>query len=295
MPTYVGFGNQAGAGAGNNFTTVSAGASTTVTNADTDPEFEVGDDVEVTWGAFSGSGEVIGTSGDGFVVHVPSLSGGTEEDYLYVGPSALPPETLFVNNPDPSVWFVTCFLTGTRIAVPQGERTVEALTIGDIVLTASGETRPVRWIGRQTVASPFANRLRTYPIRIAAGALGAGLPKRDLLVSPDHAMLVGGFLVQANAMVNGTTVTRVDNPDERFTYWHIELEDHALILAEGAATESFVDNVTRRRFDNYAEYEALYGEAIDKIPELDLPRVKSARQLPQAVRATLGLTESKAA
>ena len=160
-----------------------------------------------------------------------------------------------------------CFLAGTRIATPDGERPVETLEIGDIILAADGSTRAIRWIGRQSVVSVFANPLRSYPIRIAAGALGDGLPKRDLFLSPDHALLVDGVLVQAGALVNNTSITRVMQPGERFTYYHIETEDHALILAEGAPVETFVDNVSRRTFDNYAEYEALYGEET-VIPEL---------------------------
>ena len=74
---------------------------------------------------------------------------------------------------------------------------------------------------------------------------------------------------------------------ERFTWFHVELDDHALILAEGVPAESFVDNVTRRRFDNFADYEALYGDTGATIAELPAPRIKSARQLPQALRARL--------
>ncbi|GGC81707.1 hypothetical protein GCM10010994_44600 [Chelatococcus reniformis] len=182
---------------------------------------------------------------------------------------------------------VTCFLAGARIATPKGEPAVETLAAGDIVLTAEGGTRSVLWIGRQTVVAAFADPLRTSPVRIAAGALDEAIPARDLYVSPDHAMLVDCVLVQAGALVNGTTITRVEHPEPRFTYYHIELEDHALVLAEGAPAETFVDNVTRRRFDNYAEYEALFGDCEARLPEMDLPRVKSARQLPRAVRERL--------
>ncbi|WP_160000203.1 Hint domain-containing protein [Roseomonas sp. 18066] len=176
--------------------------------------------------------------------------------------------------------FVVCFMAGTRIATPLGERVVEALTLGDEVLTASGETRAIRWIGRQRVTAFFADRQRSGPIRIAAGALGEGLPRRDLLVSPDHALLVDGLLVQAGALVNGSSIRREADLPETFTYFHVELEDHALILAEGVPAETFVDNVTRRRFDNYADYVALHGEASAATGELAVPRVKSPRQLP---------------
>ena len=183
--------------------------------------------------------------------------------------------------------FTTCFLAGTRIATPTGETPVEDLAIGDLVLGTDGRARPVRWIGRQTVVSVFADPQRNFPIRVTAGALGENVPARDLLVAPDHALLVDGRLVQAAALGDGVAVRREPAPAPRFTWYHIELEDHALVLAEGTAAESYVDHVTRRRFDNFAEYEALYGTEAPAIAELPLPRVKSARQLPRAVRARL--------
>jgi hypothetical protein len=182
-----------------------------------------------------------------------------------------------------------CFLAGTIIATPSGSIPVERLAIGDIVLTAGGEPRRVAWVGRQTCHTRFADPLRVLPIRIAPGALGNGLPQRNLRLSPDHALLIDGMLVQAGALVNGTTITRMTSAEvgERFVYFHVELEDHALVLAEGVPAETFVDNVTRRRFDNYGEYRELYGDGTCSLAELALPRVKSARQLPRSIRQRL--------
>jgi hypothetical protein len=180
-----------------------------------------------------------------------------------------------------------CLLEGTHVATPDGEQPVESLAIGDPVLTPEGGVRPVRWIGRQTIVAAFADPLRSWPVCVAAGALGEGVPHRPLLLSPDHALLVDGLLVQAGALVNDTTITRVTDAPERFTYFHVELEDHALILAEGVPAETFVDNVTRRGFDNYAEYEARFGGDAAAIPEMPAPRIKSARQVPRSIRARL--------
>ncbi len=179
--------------------------------------------------------------------------------------------------------YLLCFYPGTLIATPDGARAVETLSIGDLVLTAEGESRPVRWMGRQTVTTIFGDKQRVLPIRIQAGALGENLPARDLLVSPDHALLVEGVLVQAGALVNGTTITREAAVPASFTYYHVELADHSLILAEGVPAETFVDNVERLAFDNWAEHEALYGD-LPAIPEMALPRAKAARQVPMAVR-----------
>ncbi len=179
-----------------------------------------------------------------------------------------------------------CFCAGTRIATPSGVRLVEALEAGDEVLTASGETRIVRWMGRRVVDLRFADPLRALPVRIKAGALGDGLPVQDLLVSPDHAMFLDGILVQAGAMVNGSSIVREGNMPPRFTYYHIETADHSLILAEGAPTETFVDNVDRMAFDNWAEYAEMVGDA-EPIAEMAYPRAKAARQIPASLRAKL--------
>lgn len=160
------------------------------------------------------------------------------------------------------------------------------------MLTAAGAAAAVKWIGRQTVSTVFQHDDDRAPIRIAAGALsdylgGDRLPARDLALTADHALLIGGMLVQAGALVNGSTIRRM-TPEETgavYAVWHVETQDHALILAEGCAAETFIDNDSRRRFDNHPEYAALYGEDAAGAVELDLPRVKSARQLPARVRA----------
>jgi len=208
----------------------------------------------------------------------------TDDQFLYTDNGSLTSGQEFAYT---EAAFTVCFLAGTMIATPAGETPVESLAIGDLVLTADGRAAPVRWIGVQTVVTPFADRLRSYPIRITAGALGEGLPVRDLCVSPDHALFLDGALVQAGALVNGTTIVRESAMPERFTWFHVELEDHSLILAEGVPAETFLDTVTRRRFDNFADYAARYGDIGPVLTELPAPRVKSARQLPQALRERL--------
>ena len=153
------------------------------------------------------------------------------------------------------------------------------------MITADGREMPVRWIGRQTVAPRFGDGLR-LPIRVKAGALADNVPCRDLLVSPDHALLVGGVLIHAGALVNGTSIVREADVPAMFTYHHVEVDDHSLILAENAPAETFIDNVDRQRFDNWAEFDALYPDGRD-LAEMPYPRAKAFRQVPRAVRAEL--------
>ncbi|WP_420396763.1 Hint domain-containing protein [Nioella sp.] len=181
-----------------------------------------------------------------------------------------------------------CFTAGTKIEVAGGEVPVETLCIGDRIVTTAGRTAPVKWIGRQTVATRFGPADRLMPVRFAAGSLGEGVPHSDLTVTADHGMLVDGVICHAGALVNGTTITRVPLAEmgESYTVFHIETEAHEIILANGAPAETFIDNVSRRVFDNFAEFEALYGD-VPEMEELPYPRAMSARQVPAWIRRAL--------
>lgn len=181
---------------------------------------------------------------------------------------------------------VDCFLPGTLIATPKGEVAIETLAAGDLVLTADGRSVPVLWLGKQSVSTLFGMTEAGMPIRIAAGALGEGLPLRDLCVSARHALLLDGVLVNAGALVNGVTITRMSRGElgTTFPVFHVETANHEVILAEGVATETFMDNISRTRFDNYAEFEAACGAEGNAKAELDQPRAMSPRQVPASIR-----------
>lgn len=199
--------------------------------------------------------------------------------------SALPPTLAGV---DFTSSVTECFLTGTRVATPDGETAVEELAIGDEILTADGTTVPVRWVGWQKVVTAFQPPERLMPVRIQAGALGNGLPKRDLTLTGDHALCVDGMLINASALVNDTTITWVPVSEfgGSYTVYHVETENHDLILAEGTAAETYIDYLGRSNFHNYAEFVELYGET-RTIPEMTLPRISAARLVPAATRARL--------
>jgi len=179
-----------------------------------------------------------------------------------------------------------CLMSGTMIRTADGEVPVEALEIGCLVLTNDGNAKSVRWLGRQTVSVLFSDPLRVLPIRIKAGALGDDTPSRDLLLSPDHGILIGASLIQAGALVNGTSIVREHRVSSVFCYYHVELDSHSLILAENVPVESFVDNLDRRTFDNWREHAALNPDG-KTLVEMPYPRAKSHRQVPKAVRTKL--------
>jgi hypothetical protein len=179
-----------------------------------------------------------------------------------------------------------CFTAGTLIRTPNGEVAVESLKRGDRILTQDGRIATVDWLGIQTISIRFADKLRVLPIRIRAGAIAENVPSRDLRISPDHAILVEGALIQAGALVNSTSIVRETNVPKSFTYYHVEVEDHSLILAENTPAETFVDNVDRLGFDNWAEHEALYPNG-KHVEELPYPRAKSHRQVPVRTRVIL--------
>jgi hypothetical protein len=152
------------------------------------------------------------------------------------------------------------YCAGTLILTDAGEVPVETLAIGDRVITLSGAAEPILWIGRRSYTVRFM-RPSQRPIIFHAGSLGDGCPRRALRVSPQHAMLMGGILVPAFALVNGLTIVR-DRDCRRVDYLHVELAEHRAILAEGATGETFVDeDDSRIMFHNAAEFTKLYPQA----------------------------------
>ena len=164
-----------------------------------------------------------------------------------------------------------CFAAGTRILTTTGERMVETLTQGDIVLTLSGAERsaqPVKWLGQRRIDLTAHPRPETVaPIRIRRGAFADNMPHTDLLVSPDHAIFVDGKLICARQLVNGTTI-RQEKGWTAVEYFHVELDAHAILFAEGLPAESYLDTGNRGFFANSGEPLVLHPDLTD---ETDYP------------------------
>ena len=156
-----------------------------------------------------------------------------------------------------------CFAAGTSLLTPSGERLVEDLQEGDLVLTQDGETatpRPITWVGRMRVdLARHPRPENAAPIRIRRGAFADSVPHRDLLLSPEHCILADGRLIAAKCLVNGTTIVQdLDRP--AIEYFHIETAPHSVVLAEGLPAETYLDTGNRSFFDNAGAALVLHPE-----------------------------------
>ncbi|SFK94206.1 Hint domain-containing protein [Shimia haliotis] len=180
-----------------------------------------------------------------------AAAGATSENLpVLVGPNSTT-TTLQFNQPDPDVLTyetvapgdtgLACFVAGTRLLTPCGQRPIESLVAGDLVTTRDKGPMPVRWIGRRSVVGRGA----FAPVRIARGALGA---IRAHYVSQNHRLLLEGWraelffgekevLVPAKALVDGDQIALRQMPE--VTYFHMMFDSHQIVEADGVASESF--------------------------------------------------------
>ena len=179
---------------------------------------------------------------------------------------------------------IACYCPGTLIETRRGQKPVEKLEIGDKVMTVSGTLRPIKWIGRRSYGGRFVmGRKDILPVCIKAGALGDDLPRRDLWISPHHAMYLEGVLIEAKDLVNGASIVQTERAD-KVEYFHIELDSHDVIVAEGALSETFVDDDSRGMFHNAHEYSALYPDAGRAAPRYCATRCAQGYELEAARR-----------
>lgn len=151
--------------------------------------------------------------------------------------------------------YVPCYLKGTHIATPIGESKIETLKIGDKVLRARGGVATVKWLGHRTLYKnriPTKDAVKAFPILFKKDCIAQNVPHRDLTLSPGHHVFFDGLLVPAMMLVNGQTIIQQFDT-EVFEYYHVELEQFDIILAEGVPAESYVDTGNRNTFQNARE------------------------------------------
>ncbi|WP_377192271.1 Hint domain-containing protein [Ruegeria meonggei] len=143
-----------------------------------------------------------------------------------------------------------CFTAGSLILTPSGRRKIETLEQGDEVVTGDGSSKPVQWIGRRRLSAAELKRApHLCPVRIRAGTFSNDRPKRDLLISPQHRIVIASALLElwhshhmmlapAKGLVNHRSITQ-DSPEVGADYIHILFDRHELVNVEGIWSESF--------------------------------------------------------
>lgn len=147
---------------------------------------------------------------------------------------------------------VVCFLAGSMIRTPTGDVAVEDIRVGDeVVAYINGEAvvRPVVWAGckRATVRAYLPDDEAGYPVRVKQDAIAEGVPYKDMLITPDHCLFFDGRFVPVRMLVNGTSIF-YDRSILSYDYYHIETDEHSVILADGMLTESYLDTGNRMSF-----------------------------------------------
>jgi hypothetical protein len=154
----------------------------------------------------------------------------------------------------------SCFLKDTKLSTPSGDRLVQELRIGDEVQTLAGR-KTIKWIGynKFTKEKDRAWQDSVMPIRVARFAIDDHTPYRDLYLSPLHCVFFNEALIPVMYLINETSIAQ-GAPAEMsaIEYYHVELDTHEVIYAEGALVESY-DGSNRDNFSNFIEYERLYG------------------------------------
>jgi hypothetical protein len=181
-----------------------------------------------------------------------------------------------------------CFLRGTRILTDRGDVPVEGLIPGTDVFTLGGGRRRVVWVGwRRLDLRRHPQPTDAWPVRVRRGAIGNGVPARDLLLSPDHALLLSRVLIAARLLVNGATVLR-DPSFQRLDYFHVALDTHDILLAEAAPAESYPDRGSRAAFggDGVLALHPRFADT-EPAPEDCAPRALRGPAVEEARRALL--------
>jgi hypothetical protein len=145
---------------------------------------------------------------------------------------------------------VPCFLAGTMIATPDGEVPVERLVAGARVLTRNGQARHIVWVGTGKVLATSVRRSAATPVIVRKGALADGTPHRDLHITKGHALYIDGVLIPVEELINQRSILWDDRAQEVAIY-HVELETHDVMIADGAAAESYRNDGNRWLFQNH--------------------------------------------
>lgn len=233
------------------------------------------------------------TTGEtGRIIYI-TLNGGTVAEFIGVATTITinPGDSVTTSNLDPAAAEpfdnIVCFTPGTLIDTPSGPTVIDDLREGDLVLTDDHCAQPIRKIVKRTLsAKTLAEKPHLAPVRIRRHALAPNVPNADLVVSPQHRMVMRGWRAQlmfgstdvlapAVAMVDESTIRR-DWTDKPVTYIHLIFDRHEIITANGALTESLYPGKTAQQAFSISGLAELY----EIFPELEHgDEVEPARQI----------------
>lgn len=178
-----------------------------------------------------------------------SLPDGT---YTSIGSQNSSLNPLQITYSNGNTYIGACFLAGSMIRTPDGDRAVEELSVGETVLVfENGQSveRQIVWAGKTTahVRIGLPDDEAGYPVRLLKDAISAGVPDRDLLVTPEHCLYFEGGFIPARMLVNGHSIL-FDRSVTTYDYYHIETAQHSVIMANNVLTESYLDTGNRSSF-----------------------------------------------
>ncbi len=205
---------------------------------------------------------VLGFAPDGLLVDVNTSNTDAENldffgtsnnpyvNLVELSPSLVPTGTTVSFSIDSAATGIACFVRGTGITTTQGRVVVEQLRVGDVIPSCLSERfSRIRWIGHRTIdLARHPRPAAVAPVRIASHAFGFGKPARDLWLSPDHAVFIDAVLIPIRLLINHHTICQI--AIDQVEYWHVELESHDVLLAEGLPAESYLDTGNRAVFAN---------------------------------------------
>ncbi|MGC9271554.1 Hint domain-containing protein [Acidiphilium sp.] len=227
------------------------------------------------FGAPSAGGTLVLENNAGSIVGEVFLAAGTYTSNEFI-----------INSSNGGTDITVCFAAGTHILTQCGEKMVDKLIVGDLVVTHGGLLSPIEWIGHRHIDVRRHPRPENVcPIVIEANALENGVPARDLYVSPDHAIYLNEHLIPAKALINGHTIRQITK--NIIDYYHVELNSHYVIYAENTLVESYLDTGNRNFFDSSNQI-ILHPDMAQKLRETTgcAPLVEHGPVV-EAVRASL--------
>ena len=162
---------------------------------------------------------------------------------------------------------IVCFAKGSLIAAEQGSVAVEKLKVGDKVLTVTGKYETIKWVGHRRVnCNKHSRPTEAWPVKVSKDAFGAGMPNQDLYLSPAHSVYVYGHLVPIIHLVNDVTIVQEERPT--VIYYHIELDHHSVIYAQGLPSETFLDSTNRKFFMTASSNVTSLADADEEFSEM---------------------------